>query len=231
MGGVLRIISANLWSGRAEPEAFAEQMQALRADVVCAQELSPEQAEVLSQVLPYGRLEPREDFLGMGIALRAPAAMDRIPLRFRDARVALLDPKDWSGLPEPWEIVNVHLAAPIIWPVHRQPAVRRAQLRGLFDHLDATPARRRAVVGDFNATPVWPAYRRMARRLTDAARAHARARGTRPRRTWPHLSRLPQLGLLRIDHCFAQDLAVEDVEVFPIRGSDHHALRVDFALE
>ena len=79
MGGVLRVISANLWAGRAEPEAFAEQVQALQADVVCAQELAPEQAEALSQVLPHGRLEPRDDCLGMGIALRAPAAVDRIP--------------------------------------------------------------------------------------------------------------------------------------------------------
>lgn len=231
MGGVLRVISANLWSGRAEPEAFAEQVQTLRADVVCAQELAPEQAEVLSQVLPHGRLEPRDDCLGMGIALRAPAAMGRIPLRFRDARVALLDPKDWSGLSRPCEIVNVHMAAPIMWPVHRQPGVRRAQLRGLFEHLDAAPARRRAVVGDFNATPVWPVYRRMARRLTDVVCDHARASGARPRRTWPHWPPLPRLQLLRIDHCFAQDLTAEDVEVLPVRGSDHHALRVDFALE
>jgi endonuclease/exonuclease/phosphatase (EEP) superfamily protein YafD len=226
MGGVLRVISANLWSGRAEPEAFAEQVQALRADVVCAQELAPEQAELLSQVLPHGRLEPREGCFGMGIALRAPAAVGRIPLRFRDARVAVLDPGDWPGLSRPCEIVNVHMASPVMWPIHRQPGVRRAQLRSLFAHLDASPARRRVVVGDFNATPVWPVYRRMARRLTDVVRAHARARGARPRRTWPHWPRL-----LRIDHCFAQDLAVDDVEVLPVRGSDHHALRVDFALE
>jgi endonuclease/exonuclease/phosphatase (EEP) superfamily protein YafD len=226
MGGVLRVISANLWSGRAEPEAFAEQVQALRADVVCAQELAPEQAELLSRVLPHGRLEPREDCFGMGIALRAPAAVGRIPLHFRDARVAVLDPGDWPGLSGSCEIVNVHMAAPVMWPIHRQPGVRRAQLRSLFAHLDAAPARRRAVVGDFNATPVWPAYRRMARRLTDVVRAHARTRGARPRRTWPHWPRL-----LRIDHCFAHGLAVDDVEVLPVRGSDHHALRVDFALE
>lgn len=226
MSGVLRVISANLGAGRGEPEAFAEQVLALRADVVCAQEITPDQAEMLSQVLPHGRLEPRDDCHGMGIALRAPAAMGRIPLRFRDARVAVLDPADWPDLSRPWEIVNVHMASPAMWPVHRQPAVRRDQLRGLLAHLDTAPARRRAVVGDFNASPVWPLYRRMARRFTDVMRAHARARGERPRRTWPHWPRL-----FRIDHCFAEDLAVEDVEVLPIRGSDHHALRVDFALE
>ncbi len=226
MSGVLRVISANLGAGRAQPEAFAQQVLALRADVVCAQEIAPDQAEMLSQVLPHGRLEPRDDCLGMGIALRAPAAMGRIPLHFRDARVAVLDPEDWPDLSRPWEIVNVHMASPAMWPVHRQPAVRRDQLRGLLAHLDAAPARRRAVVGDFNASPAWPLYRRMARRLTDVVHAHARARGERPRCTWPHWPRL-----FRIDHCFAEDLAVEDVEVLPIRGSDHHALRVDFTLE
>jgi endonuclease/exonuclease/phosphatase (EEP) superfamily protein YafD len=226
MSGVLRVISANLGAGRADSEAFAEQVLALRADVVCAQEIAPDQAEMLSQVLPHGRLEPREDCLGMGIALRASATVGRIPLRFRDARVAVLDPADWPDLSRPWEIVNVHMASPAMWPFHRQPAVRRDQLRGLLVHLDTAPARRRVVVGDFNASPVWPLYRRMARRLTDVARAHARARGERPRRTWPHRPRL-----FRIDHCFAEDLAAEDVEVLPVRGSDHHALRVDFALE
>jgi endonuclease/exonuclease/phosphatase family metal-dependent hydrolase len=231
MGAILRIVSANLWNGGAVADAFAEQVQALRADVVCVQELAPDQADALAQVMPHGRLEPADRLHGMGIALREPAEIARIPLRYRDAHAARLDPKHWPGLAAPFEILNVHLAAPVNWPYHRQPAVRDAQLRGLFAHLDAAPEQPRAVLGDFNATPAWPAYRRMARRLPDLVHAHARAQRARPRRTWPHWPWLPWLQLLRIDHCFGHGVRVEDVRVLRVRGSDHCALCVDLVLD
>jgi len=44
LGGRLRIVSANLWNGRAHPEAFAELVAGLEADIVAVQEMSPEQA-------------------------------------------------------------------------------------------------------------------------------------------------------------------------------------------
>jgi endonuclease/exonuclease/phosphatase (EEP) superfamily protein YafD len=102
--------------------------------------------------------------------------------------------------------------------------VRRRQLRGLLAHLDADPGRARAVVGDFNATPLWPVYRGVASRLEDLARTHARGTGRRPGRTWPSWSRRP---LLRIDHCFGRGLDVHGLRVVPVPGSDHCGLLVD----
>jgi endonuclease/exonuclease/phosphatase (EEP) superfamily protein YafD len=87
------------------------------------------------------------------------------------------------------------------------------------------------LVGDFNATPVWPLYRRVAREIDDVALAVARRHGRRPARTWgPLWRRAPRMRLLRIDHAFARGVEVSRVRSFDVPGSDHDALCVDVAL-
>ncbi|MBW2541255.1 MAG: endonuclease/exonuclease/phosphatase family protein [Deltaproteobacteria bacterium] len=217
-------------NGRADPAAFADLVRRSGADVVVAQELAPEQARALGDVLPHGRFEPARDFTGMGIALRHPADFDRVPLAYRDARIARLDSAHWPALAGGLEIVNVHMASPAFgaqaWARFRH---RRKQCRGLVEYLDATPGRTRAVLGDFNATPSWPLYRVVAARLEDLALSHARSRGARPARTWARWVDGPPL--LRIDHCFGSGLRVDDFQVVAIRGSDHSGLVVDLSLD
>ena len=227
MGTPLRILSANLQNGGARPEAFAELVETCGPDAVVVQELAPEQADALARVLPYGELAPDRTHSGMGIALRRPARLTRLPLFHRTAHLAALEPTDWPELSRPVEIVNVHIAAPHCHPFWAQPWRRLLQVQALLTHVEADPDRARAVVGDFNATPIWPVYRRLARRLEDLALTHARARGTRPGRTWPRWRGAP---LLRIDHCFGSGLVVEGFEVVDLPGSDHYALVVDTTL-
>jgi len=230
VGSQLRIVSGNLMNGRADPSAFADLVRSSGADVVVVQELAPEQARALADVFPHGRLEPGRDFKGMGIAARHPAHFDRLPLAYRDAWIARLEPARWPTLPHALEIVNVHIASPglgaRVWTRSRH---RRAQTRGLLDYLERSPARRRAVLGDFNATPVWPLYRVIARRLEDLALRHAQNSGTKPARTWARWVDGP--ALLRIDHCFGSGVRVDDFRVVAIRGSDHSALVVDLSLD
>lgn len=227
MGSQLRILSGNLKNGEADPQAFAELVQAWRADVVAVQELSPNQAEALARVLPHGRLEPADDYLGMGIVLRHPAALDRVSLGHRDARIARLDPDSWPGLDRPLEIVNVHIQSPVSRASGSPWQRRRHQIRGLCAYLDASNGPR-VVLGDFNATPAWPVYWRVAERLEDLASSHARGRAALPARTWsPRIGGVP---LLRIDHCFGDGVVVEAFEVVEICGSDHRALVVDVSL-
>ena len=57
MGGRLRILTGNLANGAADPQAFADLVRSYRADVVAVQELVPEQAEALAEVMPYGVLD------------------------------------------------------------------------------------------------------------------------------------------------------------------------------
>ena len=217
-------------NGRADPEAFADLVRHSDADVVVVQELSPEQARALGRVFRHGRLEPASDFTGMGIVTRYPAAFDRVPLAFRDARIARLDPADWPALTGALEIVNVHIASPR-WGLRALTRFwdRRAQCRGLIEFLDGTPARSRVVLGDFNATPAWPLYRMVARRLEDLALTHARSRDAKPAKTWARWVGGPTL--LRIDHCFGCGVRVDDFQVVAIRGSDHSGLVVDLSVE
>jgi endonuclease/exonuclease/phosphatase (EEP) superfamily protein YafD len=223
-----RIVSANLWNGAADAEAFAALVTRLAADAVATQEMTPEQAEALARALPYGALEPARDYSGMGIALREPARVRRLALPCRDARVAEIAWTHASGWRLDFEILNVHIQAPHNRATWRTMSTRRGQLRGIVRHLEASPHRRRVLVGDLNATPVWPVYRRLTSHLTDAAVAAARRHGTAPRRTWGPWPGAPRL--LRIDHALVHGVAVEDFRVVPVVGADHSAIVVDLAV-
>lgn len=225
MGGVVRVLTANLWNGGADPEAFAELVQACGADVVCAQELAPDQADALGRVLPHGALAPARDNSGMGIALRRPAALERLPLPCRDAHVARLHPSDWPELGAPLEVIGVHILGPHVWPPWRAWPLRRRQLRALERYLAGDPERPRLLVGDLNATPLFAVYRRLAARLRDAHHEAARRRGARPASTWGPTPGFPRL--LRIDHALAASVQVEDVRVLAVPGADHSALLVE----
>ncbi len=227
MGARFRLITANLFNGRADPVAFAALTRAVDADAVAVQELSPEEAEAIGGVLPFGKLEPARDSSGMGIALRDPGNVWRLPLSARSAFVAELTPRD-AAIGSSIELINIHIIAPHLWPVARALHHRREQLEGLERYLDGSARRPRVIVGDYNSTPLWGVYRRLAARLSDAAVTVARRNGRRPGRTWGPWPGAPRL--LRIDHALVSDLTVHDCRVLPIRGSDHSALLVELSL-
>jgi endonuclease/exonuclease/phosphatase (EEP) superfamily protein YafD len=222
----VRVISANLWNGRADPAALDALVRDLAPDAVLAQELGPEQAAVLAARLPGGLLRPARDHTGLGIALRRPAPVGCVPLPYRDAlwtELALSGGEDAGTV----ELVNVHILAPHAPPPWWMRAVRRGQLAGLLAHLDARPGRRRLLMGDLNAPPGWGVYRQLAARLDDAAILTARGNGHRPEPTWGPWSGAPRL--LRIDHAFVAGLTVRALRVVPLPGSDHSALVIDVA--
>jgi vancomycin resistance protein VanJ len=223
-GWTLRILSANLANGLADADAFADLVESVEPDAVLAQELTPGQAEALARVLPFGKLEPARDHKGMGIALREPGSVRRLHLPYRSAFVAEVPrPAD----EEPIEIVNLHLAAPHVHPVVQRLRDRRRQLDLVLEHLDATPRRQRVLGGDLNATPLWPAYRRLRARFDDAAVEAARRIGRRPGATWGPWP--GSVRLLRIDHVLVRGLTATGTRVLPLRGSDHSALVADLA--
>lgn len=216
----LRILTANLWNGRAEPAALAEVIARTQPDALLAQELAPEQARAIERLLPHGILLPRSDKLGMGLALRRAAPVSRLPLPRRDALVARVDAGLWPGLSAPLEIINVHLSAPTRLS---RFALRRAQVRGLRDHL-ARDARR-VLAGDLNSLRVMPAYRELRSHLRDAALE----RRPFPAPTWSPLAHWPRL--LRIDHVLLSGLRAVEVDVLRVRGSDHSAVLATLAFD
>jgi endonuclease/exonuclease/phosphatase family metal-dependent hydrolase len=139
----------------------------------------------------------------------------------------------------------MHFAAP--HTIHPKPGLfqRPGQMSQMLRHIrqagsrarsvpeagegsDAAP--QRIVVGDFNATPAWPLYWRMASQFTDAAVAVAMQSGRRTQRTWGPGPDAPRL--LRIDHGFVSNgMRVDEFLVVPVRGSDHSAIVMDVLLD
>jgi len=221
----IRVFSGNLWWGKADPDGLVALIREHAIDVFAAQELGFENAEAIASELPFGGLEPCDDFHGMGIALRSPAKYERIPLHYRDARRAVLEPADWPGLASAIDLVNVHFQAPHALRPFPSGWVRWRQMRGLERHIAENPATARAVVGDCNATPAWPLYRRLVRQLRDGAREVAEREGRPVEATWGPTPTSPRL--LRIDHAFVAGLEVERFRVLPIPGSDHSGILLD----
>lgn len=218
--GVLRVLTANLFAKRLDIEGFRDLLKSADPDVALVQELSFEASEVLRGMLPYGLLAPENGHDGRGLALKAPAHVEVLPMAYRDALIARLEPPAW---PSSVEIINVHMANPVMWPPWRSVRMRGLQLDSLMAHL-ASP-RTRMVAGDFNASPAWPVYRRLAGRLEDAALLVAEKRGKRPDRTWGPTPAARRL--LRIDHAFTEGLRLVDAQVVAISGSDHDGLLVE----
>ena len=224
----IRVLTANLWNTRVDAEGFAELLRYLVPDVVCVQELDKSATVVLDELYPHGELMPSNDSRGMGIALRAPAKVSKLEMPHKDGLIAILAPDDWPTLTEPLELINLHFAAPGPGHIPRQLVARRGQLAAFEDYLQDAPSSPRLVVGDMNATPLWPLYRRLTRHFDDAHRKVAKEFRRTPRRTWGPTHRWPRL--LRIDHVFTQGVEVSDLWDVPIPGSDHSGLVFDLAL-
>ena len=224
---MLRIVSANLRRGLADARAFAALVRELDAAVVAVQELGPLQAEQLATLFAHGKLEPTAEGTGLGMALRHPGEVQRLALPERNAQVARLAAGDWPGLAREIEVVNVHLANPVIG-LPASWRYRRGQVAGLAAYLSSAEPRPRVLVGDLNATPRWPAYRRLAAELDDAAQIAASRRGRNAERTWGPYPGSPRL--LRIDHVLVDALDVLDFRVVSIAGSDHSAVVADLAV-
>jgi endonuclease/exonuclease/phosphatase (EEP) superfamily protein YafD len=220
----LRVLTANLYGNRLNLAGFRMLLQDIDPDVAVVQELSWDAADALAEFLPHGLLIPEQGHNGRGLALKAPAEVRLLPMAYRDGLIARLEPPDW---PRSLEIVNIHMANPIGWPPWGSIRLRRQQLDVLMAHL-AAPAVR-LVAGDFNASPAWPVYGRIAARMDDAAVLVARKRGTRPARTWGPTPSGPRL--LRIDHVFLEGLRPLGSRVVTVPGSDHRGLVVEIGLD
>jgi endonuclease/exonuclease/phosphatase (EEP) superfamily protein YafD len=123
-------------------------------------------------------------------------------------------------LSAPLEVLSMHLVSPVSPPPWRSVPLRIDQLSDLQAHLEARPGINRIVAGDMNASPVWPAYRRLTSMMRDGL-----AQAGPTRRTWGPYWWSPRV--LRIDHVLVSGVTVVDSRVVVIRGSDHSAIVAD----
>ena len=209
---MFRLLTANLFSANPVPAEIGPIIDRLEPDVVAVQELNPTAAEAIASRLPHGRLDPSADFKGMGLAARKPLTVERFPLPHRAALVARGDVTLWC----------VHLANPVDRPPPWKD--RRQQVRMIKQQVDGLDGPV-LVAGDLNATPTWPAYRRLTEHLDDGVAEWAERNGRKPERTWNY--RPGWKPLLRIDHVLVRDLKVNNSFTVEVPGSDHRGLVVD----
>ena len=206
---------ANLYNSRGSIDSFARLLERRRPDVLACVEVGVSMARALRTIYPHGVVEGDDlDYSGRGLLAAHPIEVDALSLAHRDG---LRTSIELSGVAT--EVVLAHLAN----PVHGIPAFRdrRAQVDGIISHLDrvGTPA---VLAGDLNATPLWPAYRRLRRRLRDGVLDAARRESRLPARTWAPRPGWPSM--LRIDHILTAGVRLEDVAVHRVEGSDHRAV-------
>jgi endonuclease/exonuclease/phosphatase (EEP) superfamily protein YafD len=223
MTAVFRLMTANLLHQRSNASDFARVLAEHDPDVVVTQELGPAAADILAAAYPHHRLRPALDFTGRGIATRLSAEFGDIDMPGRDGTSAILD----VGGVDVW-LAGVHLLNPIHFPWWVSARERGRQLEGLFEWMGRSPGPT-VVAGDFNASPRWPAYRRVAARLTDLVADWAAESGSDLDRTWAWRPGWPRL--LRIDHVFGNGVRATAVEVDTIMGTDHNPVVVDLELD
>lgn len=222
----VRILTCNLRRGRANADALMRLVATESIDIVCAQELSIRLADRIAAQLPYGQMAHSQISGGNGLASRYPVQIERLPMPKRDAWIARLSPEHWRDLPRAVEVVNAHISGPHTWPYPPHPVRRRSQLAALHSNFERKADIPHAVFGDFNASPLWPAYQSMVSRYIDGALS-AGSRISRVGPTWPYVPSLGIRGVLRIDHCFLHGLSAAKIKRVAMPGSDHFGLVVD----
>jgi endonuclease/exonuclease/phosphatase family metal-dependent hydrolase len=215
-GPVLRVLTVNMWHGRADAEAVVALVREASADVLFVQELTADAVSRLRQagldgLMPHTRLELRHGSGGSGIYSRFP--LGKGP---RVAPVRAAQPTALLELPsgEAVELVCVHPSAPALrW---RDGAVRWRTELAVLPPPGGLP---RVVAGDFNATIDHAAFRDVLRLgYADAARQAGQALTP----TWGP----PGKGaVLTLDHVLVdRSCAVLACSVHTVPGSDHRAV-------
>lgn len=238
MKDAVRILSYNVHGcrgsdGRLDPDRVLGVLEAMQPDVAALQELDAEQER--SRGLDQTRyLAEKLDMSYFYVSARRAGAghfgnalLSRPPCE--SIRVAQIPRLHGASEPRAAQWVLVH--APF-GPLHvvnthfglrrREQLIQAQSLLGEDWLASGEMGPYFVLCGDLNAMPGSPAYRALARYLTDAQLA----RGKRPLRTFPAL-----LPLVRIDHVFLSPaLGVERVHVpggLARLASDHRPLVVD----
>ena len=221
-GHALRVLSANLLSGRADAQAVVDMVRRHAPDVLCLQELSTELAQEL-KAAGLGAELPYMDFDKVGDGRRGVGIASRHPIRHRSrddpfTAGAVLRP---PGRPEV-EVISVHPTFPM---GRRGTGPWLAALAALPRAVTTGPVR--VLAGDFNATVDHASFRRL---LRSGYRDAGMETGSGLRHTWPGaVSRwAPRVTL---DHVLIDRRGhVRSCTALDLPGSDHRAVLAELVL-
>lgn len=220
----LRVLSANLRLGRADP-ATVVPLAKLHADVVTVSELTHTSVERfheagITDAFPYAVLVPSSGAGGIGLWSRYPISqiMGGHPRDYTRAAARIVVP----GVLQAPLVASVHVESPVAsnrdtvgeWRV----AISALEAALSAFALDADSGAV-VVAGDFNSTPDMRQFRDL---LSTGYRDAVEQTGsgfapTFPSRTW-------HPPLLTIDHILTRNAAASSVETVYVPGSDHRAL-------
>jgi endonuclease/exonuclease/phosphatase family metal-dependent hydrolase len=214
----LKVLSANVYRGKADANALVDLVERIRPDLVALQELRPGFVRRLhdaglGRLLPHAALVTRaydipEGRPGIGVYSRWP--LRRVSRDPRSSELPLeLSPPDGGRV----RVVNFH---PLI-PSGDQASRWEGALEELPSAGTGLPT---LLIGDFNATLDQSALRAV---IDRGYRDAAEATGMGLEMTWPTDHTLPPL--VAIDHVLADDrLGIADYGVEDLPGSDHRAI-------
>lgn len=224
-GPVLRVVTANLFAGRAVAEVVAELVCRQHADVLFVQELTDDAAARLQRaglgdLLPYRVPQPVPHRPRNSIYARYPLRGGPLAAPGSAARCT-----GWLDLPSGQcvQLACIHVAPPKPPWSPGATARWRSQLSALPAPADSP----RILAGDFNATLDHAQFRRLLRRGYLDAASQA-GHGLCP--TWgPQPGR--RLALLAIDHVLTdRRCAVVTTSAHWLAGTDHRALYAEIRL-
>jgi endonuclease/exonuclease/phosphatase family metal-dependent hydrolase len=215
-GPELRVLTANLFFSRVDPDHVVDLVRRNHVDVLSLQELTPDGVEALEDAgllrdLPYKVIDPRWGAAGSGLYARRPL------------RAAAPVPGAAFAMPQ------ARLTTPggpllEVSAVHPPPATSRSNIRAWRHDLDALPAADRQgpvrlLIGDFNATLDHARMRAvLGRGYADAADRVGKGLVL----TWGIARFGPPLTL---DHILVDErVAVRRFDVYDLPGGDHRAV-------
>ena len=217
----LRVLTANLGIGRADPPAVAELAHS-SADVLVIQELTPDAVTGLSsagvdEAFPHRVLNAEEKAYGIGVWSRYPivesAHIDAYQMPMLRTRIQV------PGVMFATTVLAVHLAAPWVQSLHyfRDDLARfPATLREISREAGAGAV---IVAGDLNSTIDMQPFRKL---LAEGYRDAGEQAGAGLTRTYPSKPwRRPMIG---IDHVLVYNCTASSVHTVAVPGSDHRGL-------
>jgi endonuclease/exonuclease/phosphatase family metal-dependent hydrolase len=220
-GPMLRVLTANLYFGRADAQVIVARVRQLGADVLFLQELTADAVTRLKQagledLMPNTQLDLRGGSRGSGIYSRFPLSEGPTvtPVHMAQPTAVLELPSGYAV-----ELICVH---PVTPRLHNGGSARWREELGVLPQPGELP---RVLAGDFNATLDHAVFRNILR-LGYADAALQTGNALTP--TWGGPGRN---AVLTLDHVLVdRGCAVLEYSVHALPGSDHRAVYAEIQL-